>query len=538
VLYEKEKKVTRIAPTRSLDNKEHVSTLKKVAAYCRVSTDEEDQINSYEIQKRKYTEKILSEPGWKMVGIYADRGITGTSTANREEFKRMIRHCKQGKIDLILTKSVSRFARNTLDVLTYTRKLRELGIDVYFEEQNIHSIDPASDFMISLYGSLAQSESENISENVKWGKRQSIKEGRVPFSCKKFLGYAKDEDGNIVIVPEEAEIVRMIFRMFLEGKNAADISHLLNYNNIPLKSGGKKWYPRTIREMLKNVKYKGDVLTNKTYRTSVTSKRIRKNNGEVEQFYISNHHPAIIDDTTFQRVQTEIERRSSLEKTYERGRKTEKGKYSSQSVFNDILVCGECGMPYRRVVWTSNGVRRIVWRCVKRLEYGKKYCHHSPTLYEESLKLAVMKAIKNGSDGDIDLKERLKAQIRTGFEDAERPKKIKELQDRLASITHHFDLMLNSISIDSSFDEEEFSKLSKEKYEIEDELSKLRNNELSDLQKAKIEDLYSLIDLMGNYPPEFDDVVVRKSINRIVALDKDQVEITFVDGLTVLQQLE
>ena len=370
VMYEKEKKVTRIAPTKSLVNEEHTSTLKKVAAYCRVSTDEEDQINSYEIQQRKYTEKILSEPGWKMVGIYADRGITGTSISNREEFKRMIRHCKQGKIDLILTKSVSRFARNTLDVLTYTRKLRELGIDVYFEEQNIHSIDPASDFMISLYGSLAQSESESISENVKWGKRQSIKEGKVTFPCSKFLGYTKDADGNILIVPEEAEIIRMIFKMYLDGKTTGDISKKKNKNKVPLKGGGKQWHTYSVQRILENVKYKGDVLTNKTYRTSVTSKKIRKNNGEVEQFYISNHHPAIIDDTTFRMVQQEIERRAALEKTYERNRKTEKGKYSSKFAFNDLLVCGECGMPYRRCIWTSNGKRRTVWRCIKRLEYG------------------------------------------------------------------------------------------------------------------------------------------------------------------------
>ena len=537
-MYSKEKKVTCIAPTKSLADAEHVSTLTKVAAYCRVSTDEEDQINSYEIQQRKYTEKILSEPGWKMVGIYADRGITGTSISNREEFKRMIRHCKKGKIDMILTKSVSRFARNTLDVLTYTRKLRELGIDVYFEEQNIHSIDPASDFMISLYGYLAQSESESISENVKWGKRQSVKEGKVPFPCSRFMGYTKDVNGNIIIVPEEAEIVRTIYKMFLDGKTPGNICDYLNSNNVPLKGGGKQWYPGTIQSMLENVKYKGDVLTNKTYRTSVTSKKIRKNNGEVEQFYISNHHPAIIDDTTFLRVQKEIERRSSMEKAYDRNRKTEKGKYSSKFVFNDILVCGECGMPYRRCVWTSNGNRRIVWRCVKRLEHGRKYCHNSPTIYEDALKNAVMQSIKTCSDGDVDLKERLKTQIKTGFEDADRPRKIKALQDRLDSLTHHFDMMLNSITVDTMFDEDEFAKLSKEKYEVEEELSKIRSNELSDLQKAKIEELYSLIDLFGDYPPEFDDDVVRKCIDKIVVIDKNTIEITYVDGFTVSQPVD
>ena len=478
----------------------------------------------------------MAEPGWKMVGIYADKGITGTSVDSRDEFKRMIRQCKRGKIDLILTKSVSRFARNTLDTLAYTRSLREIGVDVYFEEQNIHSIDPSSDFMISLYGSLAQSESESISENVKWGKRQSAKEGKVPFPCSTFLGYRKTEDGQIEIVPEEAEIVRRVYKLYLDGKSLREIADILNNEGVPRKSGAKSWYPQMLRGMLENVKYKGDVLTNKTYRTSVTSKKIRKNEGEMERFYISKHHPAIIDDVTFARVQAELEKRRNVEKSYQKGRKTEKGLYRGKFVFNSILVCGECGMPYRRCVWTSNGEKRVVWRCVKRLEYGKKYCHNSPTIYEEALKLAVMRAISEEGSHDSDVKKTLKESIKIGLEDADLAATIRNLQFQLEGLTQQFDIMLDSLG-DTSFDENAFQSISEKKYEIETELSKLKQKEISEHQQRKLQAMSELIDFCNKAPLAYDDSIVRRTIKKIRVVDKETVEITFIDGYTTKQRI-
>ena len=531
--YDKEKTVTRIAPTKALVDENTVTSLKRVAAYCRVSTDEEDQINSYEIQQRKYTDKILSEPGWKMVGIYADRGITGTSVANRDEFKKMIRHCKKGKIDMIITKSVSRFARNTLDTLTYTRSLRELGIDVFFEEQNIHSIDPSSDFMISLYGSLAQSESESISENVKWGKRQSAKEGKVPFNCKNFLGYRKNSDGKIEIVPEEAEIIRRIYKLFLDGKTSGDIAKILNDNNIRTKMG-KRWCTKTVQNILENVKYKGDVLTNKTFRNSVTSKKIRENTGEVEQFYISKHHPAIIDDVTFARVHAELERRGALEKSYEKGRKTERGKYNSKNVFNGLLVCGVCGMPYRRNYWmTPDHTSRPVWRCVKRAEYGKRYCPNSPAIYEDILESALMRGISQTNISGNDLKERTKELLKCGIESSSEANKLKDLQDKLARLSQQFEVMLSKISIDEEFDEEAFRRVSKEKYDVENEISTIRNAEISEIQHEKLQQLFDIIDLYDGSKMEFDEAIVRKCVYKIVVIDKKTIEISFMDGHSI-----
>lgn len=229
----------------------------RVAAYCRVSTKQDEQLNSYEVQKNHYEERIRTEPKWSLVGIFADKGITGTSMKKRDEFNKMLRLCYKGKIDMIIVKSISRFARNTLDVIKITRKLREINVDVYFEEQGIHSIDPASEFYITIYGSIAQSESENISANVKWGKAQRAKQGNVPFQYKHFLGYTKNADGEIEIVPEEAEIIREIYERYLSGESLHGIKCYLEEKEIPTPAGCNVWRQETIRSILSNEKYKG-----------------------------------------------------------------------------------------------------------------------------------------------------------------------------------------------------------------------------------------------------------------------------------------
>ncbi len=319
----------------------------RVAAYCRVSTKQDEQLNSYEVQRTHYEERIRTEPKWSLVGIFADKGITGTSMKKRDEFNKMLRLCYKGKIDMIIVKSISRFARNTLDVIKITRKLREINVDVYFEEQGIHSIDPASEFYITIYGSIAQSESENISANVKWGKAQSAKQGNVPFQCKHFLGYTKNADGEIEIVPEEAEIIREIYERYLSGESLHGIKCYLEAKEIPTPAGCSVWRQETIRSILSNEKYKGDAIINKTYVSDCISKRIKANNGERNKYYIENNHPAIIDAGTFARVQEEIARRSGKPKVKQKGTKTELSRYSSKYALSELLICGECRTPYR-----------------------------------------------------------------------------------------------------------------------------------------------------------------------------------------------
>ena len=294
----------------------------RVAAYCRVSTAQEKQLNSYDVQVRYYTEKIRSEPKWAFVGIFADRGLSGTSTKKRDEFNKMIKLCRRGKIDMIITKSISRFARNTADVLKYVRMLKEIGVDIFFEEQNIHSTQPGAEFYITIYGSIAQSESENISANVIWGKNQSAKEGKVPFHYKNFLGYRQGANGKPEIDPEQAEIVKMIYERFLAGDSMRGIVDWLDSMGVPTPGGQGKWHRSTVRSIIQNEKYAGNAVLNKTYVVDCISKKVKRNDGKARPMYfVENNHPAIIDPVTFGRAQEELARRTGKRKVKQVGTK-------------------------------------------------------------------------------------------------------------------------------------------------------------------------------------------------------------------------
>lgn len=388
---------------------------KRVAAYCRVSTKQEEQLNSYETQVRYYTDRINRESDWKLAGIYADKGITGTSMKKRDEFNKLIRQCKRGKVDMIIVKSISRFARNTLDCIRITRMLREIKVDVYFEEQNLHSIDLASEFYISIYGSIAQSESENISHNVAWGKAQSAKDGNVFFAYKSFLGYRRGEDGKPEIDPEQAVTVRLIYDWFLSSKSLPQIAKELTEIGIPTPMGRTVWQPSVVQSILSNEKYKGDALLGKTYIVDCISKKKCVNAGERVQYYVENNHPAIIDAATFDRVQEELARRAGKRKVKQVGTTTEQGKYCGKYALTELLVCGECGTPYRRCTWTVRGEKKIVWRCISRLDYGKKYCHHSPTMEEAPLQEAIMNAIMKTAQVNPEILQTLKMHIQMGL---------------------------------------------------------------------------------------------------------------------------
>ena len=327
----------------------------RVAAYCRVSTGDEEQLTSYENQKAFYTEKIMKNPDWTMVDIFADEGITGTSTCRRKQFLRMIRQCRQGKIDMILAKSVSRFARNTLDTISYTRELRSLGIAVIFEEQNINSIHPESEFLIALHAAFAQSESESISANVRWGKRQSIKDGKVTFQYKTMLGYKKGVDGNPEIIPEEAETVRRIFERYLAGKSIQNIRQALEASGVRNAAGTTEWTTSNLRSILTNEKYCGDALLQKTFIKDCISKKAILNTGQLPKVLIQDNHEAIVSREMFDAVQLEIARRRAQDGRTRKSAPTGRGKFSGKYALSGLLFCAECGTAYRRVVWTQHG---------------------------------------------------------------------------------------------------------------------------------------------------------------------------------------
>lgn len=354
---------------------------KRVAAYARVSTDSDEQLSSYEAQVDFYTRYIKGNPEWEFVFVYTDEGISGTNTKKREGFNRMVADAMDGKIDLILTKSISRFARNTVDTLTTVRRLKEKGVEVYFEKENIYTLDAKGEVMITIMSSLAQEESRSISENVTWGKRKSMEDGKISMPYKSFLGYEKGEDGLPKIVEAEAEIVRRIYSLFLSGSTVRAIADLLTAENIPTPRGRKQWSVSTIMSILQNEKYKGDALLQKTFTVDFLTKRTKKNNGEVPQYYIQNSHPAIIEPETFELVQQEIERRTPKRHQLHRC-----------SPFTAKIICGDCGGFYGRKVWHSADChRKQIWQCNQRYQNGN---HHAmPNLTEAEIETAFWEAL-------------------------------------------------------------------------------------------------------------------------------------------------
>ena len=526
------RKVTVIPPIAEMQGESRIDMRpKRVAAYCRVSTDREEQEHSFETQKAMYTEMIMMKPSWQTAGIYADEGITGTVAKKRPGFMKMIEDCRKGKIDMIVTKSVSRFSRNNLDCLMYVRELKQLGIPIIFEKEGINTIQVSSELLLTLFGALSQAESESISMNVKLGIRQSLKNGNVRFSYKTFLGYRKGADGQPEIVPEQADIVRRIYNDFLAGATYLEIAKRLTEEKVPTMGGGSRWFSERIKSILKNEKYKGDALLQKTYITDPISKRVKKNNGELPMYYVENSHPAIIERRIFDRVQEEIARRAGKKKVKQTGTKTELGRYSGKYALTELLYCGECGTPYRRCTWSRNGKKKIVWRCVSRLDYGKKYCKNSPSVEESRLHNAITAAITKKANseeinigGIMDHIESFGSQRDTDG--------IIQRQRRIAEIEKVIDDLarLNSDEAQSGELDYKFSELYAELYSVKDELEEMQSG-ASALDGDMLNEMREVVTGLKNHPVEYDDKVVRQLIDCIKVMSADTIKICFKDGM-------
>lgn len=377
-----QRKVTAIPATISRYTATPINSKKKrrVAGYARVSTDHEDQTTSYEAQVAYYTDYIKSHSDWEFVAIYTDEGISATNTKKREGFKAMVADALDGKIDLIVTKSVSRFARNTVDSLSTIRELKEHGTECYFEKENIWTFDSKGELLITIMSSLAQEESRSISENVTWGHRKRFADGKVSFAYSRFLGLDKDkETGKIVVNPEQAEVVRLIFRLFLEGMTPHSIAAELTKRGIKTPGGKDVWNQQTVRRMLSNEKYKGDALLQKEFTVDFLQKKVKKNEGEVPQYYVEGNHEAIIDPKVFDMVQAELAKRT-------RGG----ARYSGVSIFSNKIRCADCGGWYGSKVWHSTDrYRRVIYRCNRK--YKDEKCQ-TPHVTEEEIKKAFVSA--------------------------------------------------------------------------------------------------------------------------------------------------
>lgn len=516
----------------------------RVAAYCRVSTTLEQQETSYEAQVSYYTEKIKSNPNWKLAGIYADDGKSATNTKKRDDFNAMIEDCMAGKIDMVITKSVSRFARNTVDSLMNIRKLKEKNVAVFFEKEGVNTLEGTGELLITILSSQAQEESRNLSENTRWGLVRRFENGIVSVNHNKFLGYTKDKNGELVIVPEEAELVRRIFRLYLEGNSVIQIKKILESDGVTTVTGGTKWWDSTINKMLINEKYMGDVLQQKTYTIDFLTKKRVKNDGFVPQYYIEDDHEAIIPKALFYQVQEEKARRASLSKTAAARRakqeqEKEKSKYSSKFALSDIMVCKECGQPYRRQVWSKYGQKSAVWRCENRLKNGTKNCKHSPTYKENVLHEAIMTAINSVVENRGEFVGAFRENVirvigsySTKNVPTEYDGQIEKLQGEMLAliednarqgvVTEDFDEKYKRIS-------EQINSLKQKKLEI------VREQKMAENFQQRLDDMDACLKKTTCEVRDFDNDLVRRLLQSIKAVKDDLIELQFKSGIVMNQ---
>ena len=525
------KNVREIEADPRLSHKLHIRL--RVAAYCRVSTEQEEQESSFEGQVTYYTNLIENNPEWEMAGIFADHGISGIKDTTRPGFMQMIEACKQHKVDMILTKSLSRFSRNTLDSIRYIRLLKSLGVVIEFEKEGLNTGDLGSEIYLTWVSAFAQAESESLSQNVTMGKRRLFKEGKCPFQYKHFIGYRRGADGQPEIDPEGAKTIEHIFYGFLAGKTPTQLKTELEEMHILSPSGKTTWSKATIQNILRNEKYAGDVLLQKTFTADFLTKKVKKNRGEVTQYYVTDNHPAIIPREIFQQVQLELSRRSSRPKVSQRKTKTERGKYTSKFALSERLVCGECGCMCRRTQWIKrDGTKEYVWRCVNRLENGKKYCKNSPSLKEPQLQEAIMAAIREQFTDRDKVKEALKNVEKRIILHSDPQQDVTPLLTRIQEIDQAMSnlLLLVSHSADSRIYDEKFKALTKEKADLQAQVDAGEQVARQDQdRKQQLQEIIDAINLQEVELNGYDDELVRRIVETVTVRSaaEPQLEIKF-----------
>lgn len=495
---------------------------RKVAGYARVSTDHDDQVTSYEAQVDYYTNYIKGRDDWEFVGMYTDEGISATNTRHRDGFNRMVKDALDGKIDLIITKSVSRFARNTVDSLTTVRKLKDKGIEIYFEKENIWTLDAKGELLITIMSSLAQEESRSISENVTWGHRKRFADGKVSVAYSHFLGYDKGKDGNLVVNREQAKTVKLIYQLFLEGLTCHSIAKELTARGLDTPAGKKKWHPQSVERILTNEKYKGDALLQKRFTVNFLTKESKVNEGEVPQYYVEHNHEAIISPQVFDWVQEELKRRREGKK-----------RYSGVSIFSSKLKCGQCGSWFGAKVWHSTDrYRRTIYRCNEKFE---NHCT-TPHLTEEEIKAIFVKAVNQL----IKKKEEILDSITLLKEKLTNTEALEKERDSLST-----DLNLLAEKMQQLIAQNARVAQNQDDYNREynamvsryDAAKKQYDKACADIRyrKAKSRQLDSFIGELQNQEliTEFDTRLWGSLVDFITVYSKDDIRVTFKDGTEI-----
>ncbi|HEL2130290.1 recombinase family protein [Streptococcus suis] len=517
------KKVITIEATPSIirsSSDEFSLKKRRVAGYARVSTDHEVQATSYESQMRYYSEYINGRDDWEFVKMYSDEGISGTNTKLRTGFKSMVEDALDGKIDLIITKSVSRFARNTVDSLTTVRQLKEVGVEIYFEKENIWTLDSKGELLITIMSSLAQEESRSISENVTWGLRKQFAEGKVHFPYTNVLGFKAGEDGAIVVDQDEAKTVRYIFQQALIGKSPYHIAKDLTEQVIPSPSGKSHWNATTIKRMLRNEKYKGDALLQKTYTTDFLTKKKNINRGELPQYYVENNHEAIVDRETFDAVQQVLEN---------------KGRKSSTTIFSSKLVCGDCGHFFGSKVWHSTSkYRRVIYQCNEKYK-GISKCS-TPHVTEEEVIQWFISAVNQVLDNRIEVIDNLYVLLSIGnLEVIDEQIKVLETEAEVVS-----QLVANLVSENAIIrqDQDKYLKNYNQltsKYEgiVQD----IESLELQRMQKSKrnkeLQDFIGTLEKLGKVLTDFDELLWESLVESVMINEDKRAKFKFKNGAVV-----
>lgn len=530
-----ERKVQVIPPKINIHTtkKQEVKRM-NVAAYCRVSTTQESQETSYEAQVAYFTQLITENPSWQLAGIYADDGISGTDMKKRDNFNALMERClrKDGDIDMVLIKSVSRFARNTVDSLSCIRKLKEKNIAIYFDEEHINTLESSGELLITILSSQAQEESRNISENVKWGLKRKYEKGEV--LVRRMFGYQKGIDGQLHIIPEEAEVVRLIYGKYLEGESLNSIARILKEKGIKTIRGNTQWNVNSIRTILINEKYIGDAMAQKTFTIDYLTKARKENQGELQKYYVENAHEAIIPREVFYKVQEELHQRANLYKKSSKQETESKGKHSGKYALSKITVCKECGCEYRRQIWSKYGEKKAVWRCENRLRNGTRYCKDSPTIEESVLHRVVLHAINQVLENKVDFVQTFRKNVITALahdsEDSEYAKEKKKLQKAMAELIQQ--------QAQQNGDETAFEERCQA---ITEQIEALEMKQIKVASRGekgrKMKDIEDFIDKTNCVLTEYDDKLARQLIQNINVVNSRKIEVVFKSGITVVEML-
>ncbi len=522
------KNVRKIPASVNLYNAVPITNKKKrkVAAYARVSTDQEEQLTSYEAQVDYYTNYIKSRDDWEFVDVYTDEGISGTSTKHREGFNKMVKSALAGNIDLIITKSVSRFARNTVDSLTTIRKLKDIGCECYFEKENIWTFDGKGELLLTIMSSLAQEESRSISENVKWGHRKRFADGKVTVPFGHFLGYKRGEDGNLVIDEEQAVIVKRIYREYLSGSTAVAIAKGLTNDGIETPGHKQKWHASTVRSILTNEKYKGEALLQKYYTPDFLTKKQKVNNGEIQQYYVENNHPAIIEPEIFEMVRIEKDRRLMLN-----------GKYSGTDILTSRIKCGECGGSYGAKVWhSSSKYKKVIYQCNRKYA-GKEKCK-TPAIRADDVEARFVNAVNS----ILENKDEIISNLEMVLDKICNKKELSDEKEKLEkSLTEQVEKIQDLIEINSRVAQNQ--KKYKKEYdalikEYEETKSMFDQLEIESSKKAAkhqmIKDYINTLKKQNKPLEKFDGLMWGSLLESATIKDKDTIVFKFKDGTEIV----